>query len=75
MAAAAGVFNHMSTKDRSYRDELRQALADPEAATYLRFALQDSPEMFRKACVNVVDALKLRKQVARGRTSARADKK
>ena len=48
----------MSVKDKPYRDALREALADPEeAANYLAVALDDSPEMFRKARLNVVDAI------------------
>ena len=52
----------MTRKTRPYREALLQALTDPqEAALYLSVARQDSPEMFRKACLNVIQA---RRQVA-----------
>ena len=47
----------MSSKTRPYRAALLDALQDPdEAANYLNVALKDSPEMFRKACLNVIQA-------------------
>lgn len=47
----------MNNKTRPYRQALLEALQDPEeAANYLNVALEDSPEMFRKACLNVVQA-------------------
>ncbi|MGB8013630.1 MAG: addiction module antidote protein [Terriglobales bacterium] len=47
----------MTRKTRPYREALLEALADPiEAAYYLNVALEDSPEMFRKACLNVIQA-------------------
>ena len=55
-----GKCDHMSVKgkDKLYRESLLEALADPEeAAIYLAVALDDSQEMFRKACRNVVDAI------------------
>jgi hypothetical protein len=55
-------------KDKPYRDALREALADPEeAANYLVVAFDDSQEMFRKACLNVVDAI-----LAAGPSAAKA---
>ena len=52
----------MTRKTRPYREALLEALADPaEAAHYLNAAIADSPEMFRKACLNVIQA----RQVAR----------
>ena len=52
----------MPNKTRSYREALLEALADPvEAAHYLSAALDDSPEMFRKACLNVIQARKVAK--------------
>jgi len=56
----------MTRKTRSYREALLEALADPiEAAYYLNVALDDSPEMFRKACLNVIQARQVA-TVARG---------
>ena len=47
----------MNNKTRPYRQALLEALQDPEeAANYLNVALEDSPEMFRKACLNVIQA-------------------
>jgi len=52
----------MPNKTRPYREALLEALADPiEAAHYLSVALDDSPEMFRKACLNVIQARKVAK--------------
>ena len=52
----------MTRKSRPYREALLQALADPvEAAYYLTVALEDSPEMFRKACLNVIQARQVAK--------------
>lgn len=43
-----------------------EALQDPEeAANYLNVALEDSPEMFRKACLNVIQARKVAKVAKR----------
>jgi probable addiction module antidote protein len=47
----------MNRKTRPYREALLESLADPvEAAYYLSAAIDDSPEMFRKACLNVIQA-------------------
>ncbi len=52
----------MTRNTRPYREALLEALADPaEAAAYLSVALEDSPEMFRKACLNVIQARKVAK--------------
>jgi len=43
-----------------------EALQDPEeAANYLNVALEDSPEMFRKACLNVIQARQVAKVAKR----------
>lgn len=56
----------MTRKTRPYRDALLEALSDPlEAAEYLSVAREDSPEMFRKACLNVIQARRRVSQVAR----------
>jgi probable addiction module antidote protein len=56
----------MTRKTRPYREALLEALADPqEAALYLSVARLDSPEMFRKACLNVIQARRQVAQVAR----------
>lgn len=47
----------MIRKTRPYRQALLEALADPgEAANYLNVALEDFPQMFSKASLNVVQA-------------------
>ncbi len=52
----------MNSKTRPYRQALLEALQDPEeAANYLNVALEDSPEMFRKACLNVIQARQVAK--------------
>jgi probable addiction module antidote protein len=52
----------MTRKTRPYREALLEALSDPvEAAHYLSVALEDSPEMFRKACLNVIQARQVAK--------------
>ncbi len=52
----------MTRKTRPYREALLEALADPvEAAHYLNAAKADSPEMFRKACLNVIQARQVTK--------------
>jgi probable addiction module antidote protein len=52
----------MNRKTRPYRQALLEALTDPEeAANYLNVALEDSPEMFRKACLNVIQARQVAK--------------
>ncbi len=50
-------------KDSPYRDALREALTNrEEAANYLGVAFADSSNAFRKACLNVVDALQAGKR-------------
>lgn len=52
----------MTRKTRSYREALLEALADPvEAEHYLNAALDDSEEMFLKACLNVIKARQVAK--------------
>jgi probable addiction module antidote protein len=52
----------INNKTRPYREALLEALLDPEeAANYLNVALEDSPEMFRKACLNVIQARQVAK--------------
>jgi probable addiction module antidote protein len=56
----------MNSKTRPYRQALLEALQDPqEAANYLNVALDDSPEMFRKACLNVIQARQVAKVAKR----------
>lgn len=52
----------MPKRTRPYREALLEALADPtEAAHYLTAAIEDSPEMFRKALRNVAQARQVAK--------------
>src|SRR5271169_3633981 len=56
----------MPNRTRPYREALLEALADPvEASYYLNAALEDSPEMFRKACLNVIQARQVAKVARR----------
>jgi probable addiction module antidote protein len=52
----------MNRKTSSYREALLEALSDPtEAALYLTAAMEDSPEMFRKALRNVAQSRQIAK--------------